>query len=169
MRRSLPCFLLTLSLIFLGLLSLAGCCSDGAMHLSGSVAAASPCAAAASPCGVAAPQMVPVASTVPVGVQYRVGANEYARAGLAVPGALVKCAGTFLECALQALWPIPAPAAYAVPLAAPAAPAAAQPCAPAAAPAAAPCAPAGRWEWRPAVSESAAMECAGGVCTVPGR
>lgn len=83
-------------------------------------------------------------------VQMRVGANEYARAGLAIPGNLLKCGGTFLECALQALWPAPTPGLYVVPqatgyvqyappAAAPApqavqyVPVAAPPCAPAAA------------------------------------
>jgi hypothetical protein len=64
-----------------------------------------------------------------VAVQYRVGAEEWTRATLQVPGSLVICAGNFLYCALDALFPRPKPTA--VPMMAPvAAPAGAAPCAP---------------------------------------
>jgi hypothetical protein len=100
--------------------------------------AGSPCVAAAPSAGQVTAQVVGVqpaaAGQQLVAVQYRVGAQEWTRAGLQVPGNVVICAGNFLRCALDALFPIPQPTAVPVmaPVAAPA-PAAA-PCAPAAGP-----------------------------------
>jgi hypothetical protein len=131
---------------------------------------AAPAAVGAAPCAscAAAPVAAPVpVAAVPVGVQYRVGAAEYTRAALSVPGSLVGCGATavgeagqvlarFLKCAAESLVPTPTPSAYMVPLAPAAAVPAAAPCAPAA--------PAGRWVWQPSVSEALPAPPAGAVC-----
>jgi hypothetical protein len=104
-------------------IGLAGCaCSTPApgFAAAGSCASCAPSAQyvaygapVAAPCAAGAPAAAPGAMQIPV--QMKVGANEYARAGLAIPGNLLKCGGTFLECALQALWPAPTPGLYVVP------------------------------------------------------
>jgi hypothetical protein len=73
------------------------------------------------------------AAPQPVAMEYRVGAPEVTKAALQVPGNVVICAGNFLRCAVEALFPIPQPSAYAIY----AAPQAVQ--IPMAAPAAGPC------------------------------
>lgn len=85
----------------------AGACASAPQY----VAYGSP--AAAAPCAAGAPAAAPGAMQIPV--QMKVGTNEYTRAALAVPGNVVKCFGTFLECSLQALWPAPTPGLYVVP------------------------------------------------------
>lgn len=70
--------------------------------------------AAAAPCAVAAaPAAAPGAVQIPV--QMKVGFNEYARAGLKVPGKVVTCLGNCLDCLGDALWPSPTPGLYVVP------------------------------------------------------
>ena len=148
--------ILVLFLALVSIVTLTGCCGSGVLPMQGvqPAAAAPACAScAASSPGVAAPQIVAVPQVVamPVGVQYRVGAAEYGRAALSIPGGLVACGATavgeagqvlarFLQCAGNALIPTPTPSAYVVPLPAAAVPAAA---------------PAGA--------------CASGACAVPGR
>ena len=156
-------------------LALALCgCACAVPNAAPAAVGAAPCASCAAAAPVAAP--VPVAA-VPVGVQYRVGAAEYTRAALSVPGSLVGCGATavgeagqvlarFLKCAAESLVPTPTPSAYMVPLAPAAAAPAAAPCAPAA--------PAGRWVWQPSVSEAlpappAGTVCVNGSCAVAGR
>ena len=66
---------------------------------------AAPAAVGAAPCAscAAAPVAAPVpVAAVPVGVQYRVGAAEYTRAALSVPGSLVGCGATAVGEAGQA-------------------------------------------------------------------
>lgn len=46
-----------------------------------------------------------------VAVRYRVGAQEWGKATLQVPGNVVLCFGSFLRCAMDALWPVPTPTA----------------------------------------------------------
>lgn len=115
---------LILPLALLLALGLTGCaCSTPAPGFAsaGACASCAPSAqyvaygapAAAAPCAAGAVAAAPGAMQIPV--QLKVGANEYARAGLAIPGNLLKCGGTFFECALQALWPAPTPGLYVVP------------------------------------------------------
>lgn len=82
-----------------------------------------PCAAAAAPAGQVSAQVVGVQAT-PAGqyvqVQYRVGAQEYARAAMQIPGNVVVCVGNFVRCLTDALLPVPQPTVSLVPAAAPA-------------------------------------------------
>lgn len=119
-------------------------------------------APAASPCASSFAAPAPAASYAyavgePVGVEFRTGAEEHARAAIAVPPEVAAClvaAGSRIlldgiqgvQCALNALIPKVTPSqryVYAQPAAAPA-------------PAAAPCIPApatpppGQWQWIPA-------------------
>lgn len=162
---------LLLALLFVAMTSLAGCSTTAGVAAIGPApaAGAAPCASCASAPALQTVQVVSAPQVAANGVQYvqvqyRVGASEWARAGLAIPGNVVVCFGNFLRCAMEALFPIPTPSAQLV--AAPA-PQAVQVVSP---PAAAPCAPApaGRWEWKPAAMEAPAVSpCAGGVCVVP--
>lgn len=76
-------------------------------------------AAAQAPCAAQAGQVpVQVLSAQPmangqqlVAVQYKVGAEQWTRATLQVPGNVVLCFGQFLYCALDALFPKPTPQA----------------------------------------------------------
>lgn len=149
---------------------LAACsCSPGVMAVqTAPVAAAQPCAS----CPVAAAGQPVVAQVVAapqvaangvqyVQVQYRVGAAEYGRAALAIPGNLVVCVGNFIRCATEALFPIPQPTATMVPAAMPA-PAKVEVVQP---PAGAPCQPAGSWQWVPAGKTVSEVNlCPGGRC-----
>lgn len=152
--------------------ALPGCqssCGVAAMQPVAAPVAAAPCAVgapvqyvqAAAPCaGVQTVQVVGAPQVAANGVQYvqvqyRVGAQEWARAGLAIPGNLIVCVGNFVRCATEALFPIPQPSAQLVAAPAPQyvqvvqAPAAAAPCAPAGVPAPSAPPPAGRWVWTP--------------------
>ena len=162
------------ALCIVAALFLAGCSTTAGVAAIGPApaAGAAPCASCAS-AQPAALQTVQVVSAPQVAangvqyvqVQYRVGASEWARAGLAIPGNVVVCFGNFLRCAMEALFPIPTPSAQLV--AAPAPQAVQVVPAPAAAPCA-PVAPSGRWEWKPAAMvEAPADKCPGGVCVVP--
>lgn len=77
--------------------------------------ASAPCAsgacAPAPQMVAAAPQVQYLAAAAPVGVEYKVGVPEVTRAGLAIPGNLVTCFGTFLRCGAEALFPTPTPSA----------------------------------------------------------
>lgn len=159
--------------VFLG-----GCCGVPAV----SAPAAMPVAVSAvgAPCAVAA--MPPVA-LVPTGATMRVGAPEYARAMMGMPGAWVACASVFVgetgmalsravTCLGQSFVPVVQPSvSYTYGVAPVAAPAAAAPCAPAAVPQP----PAGQWRWVPVSTPSAAptppvgnpCACEGGVCAPP--
>lgn len=97
--------------------------------------AAAPCASGAcapAPMTVAAaPQVQYLATAAPVGVEYKVGAPEVVRTGLAIPGNALVCLGNGLKCFLESFFPTPVPTAkyvYAPPAAAPAPAAAAEPC-----------------------------------------
>jgi hypothetical protein len=74
-----------------------------------------PFATAPFPAAPCAPQVatapVQYAAAQPIGIQYRIGAAEYARAGLAIPGTLVVCAGNFLRCAIESFFPVLTPTA----------------------------------------------------------
>lgn len=169
MRRTV--FLILVA--FVAMTNLAACsCSPGVMAVqSAPAAAAQPCAS----CPVAAAGQPMVAQVVSaptvaangvqyVQVQYRVGAAEYGRAALAIPGNLVVCVGNFIRCATEALFPIPQPTATMVPAAMPA-PAKVEVVQP---PAGAPCQPAGSWQWVPAGKAVSEVElCPGGRCVPP--
>lgn len=164
-------------------------CSTTAGVAAVPTAAPAPAAAAPCPCAAAAPAGYTVAQVVAapqvaangvqyVQVQYRVGAMEWTRAAVAIPGNLVVCLGNFIRCATEALFPLPTPSAQLVAAPAPTtvqvlqAPAAA-PCAPPAG-TPEPCAPpSGKWVWTP-VSGSLAppdasshVECCDGRCGPP--
>lgn len=136
-------YLVALSVLLAG-------CSSGVVGVAGLAPGAAPVAvtAGAAPCAgavaapvVAAPPQLVMAQ--PTGVAFTVGAPEYARAALTIPGGVVVCASQFvaevgvafgkaLMCAGNALIPQPvptaryvyAPAAVAAPVRAPCAPAA---------------------------------------------
>jgi len=122
-------------------------------------------AAAAAPCAapqmvqaqvVGQPQMIAGGQQI-VPVQYRVGATEWTKAGLAIPGNVVVCFGQFLRCSLESLFPAPTPAAYPVQYAPPVqyvAPVQAAPCAP----------PAGTWQFVPAAPAAPAPAAAPAGC-----
>lgn len=170
LHRENPLKYLALAALFLG-----GCSTTAGVAAVGQSVAAAPCAVqyaaapvaaapcapavqyapAAAPCATAGTQVVQVVGAPQVAangvqyvqVQYRVGAAEWGRAGLAIPGNVIVCVGNAVRCLTEALFPIPVPSAQLV-----AAPApqpiqvwqpAAAPCAPAAP------APAGKWVWQP--------------------
>lgn len=156
-------------------ISLAACCSEptrasltqvGYQAQACAPAPAGACAPAAAPQYAAGPMLVANQGVyqlgAPVGVEYSVGANEHARAAIAVPANVAACLtdgaakgmvviGDTLRCVANNLWPAPQPTQrliYAQPaqvqyMAVPCAPlqAPAAPCAPPAPRAANPCLP----------------------------
>lgn len=131
--RSFPIAALALLLIA----PLAGC---AAQPVSGVYAAQPMAATACAPCGTAAaaygapaPGPLMVAAGAPqLGVQYEIGPAEQAKSVVMIPPNVAICLVNGVKCALDALFPQPAPAAHYVAVQpVQAMPAAAAPCAPA--------------------------------------